>query len=127
MRRTVCLGLILLFWLGPLAAILPANAETRLPVCCRRDGAHHCAMSASVATYQSSSATESALRAPVRCSSYPGNMLASTKPVEALTASATDLSVPLARPHSPAAIRAAVRTSELRIRSNRGPPISTIG
>jgi len=129
MRRTVCAGLILLFWLGPLAAILPANAESQFPVCCRRHGAHHCSMSGAMATManESSSASAPALTAPARCSSYPGSMLASIGPVEALAASPVTLPVLLARPHSPAAIRTAARLSELRTRANRGPPVSNIG
>ena len=129
MRRIVCLGMILLFWLGPLAAILPANAESRLPACCRRHGAHHCSMSGAMASMadQSSSGSTPALTAPARCSSYPGWMLASTEPVEALMASLTGMPVLLAKPHSPAASRAASRLSELRTRANRGPPLSNIG
>ena len=49
MRRALTIFLILNLWLGPLAAILPASDESRLPPCCRRHGAHHCAMAARMA------------------------------------------------------------------------------
>jgi len=130
MRRAVCLGLILLFWLGPLAEILPANAESRLPMCCRRQGAHHCSMSSSSMASmesQSSSGSAPALSAPSHCSNYPGWIFQSTGPIKALVASLASLPVLLAKPHSPAAIRAAARLSELRTRANRGPPAFDIG
>jgi hypothetical protein len=129
MRRTVCVSLILLFWLGPFAAALPATAETRLPACCRRSGAHHCAMPAAmvVIAVHASPGSAPRLTAPAHCSSYPGFMLASTGPIEALITSPAWLGVTLAEPHSPAARRAAARLSELRTRANRGPPISQIG
>lgn len=129
MRRTICLGLILLFWLGPLAAVLPANSELRLPACCRRHGAHHCAMSAEMATKaaQSSYSSAPALTVPAHCSSFPDYILPSTGTIEALAASPLSFPVLLAKPHSPAAIRAAARLSALRTRANRGPPVSDLG
>lgn len=129
MRQTVCASLILIFWLGPLAAILPANSELRLPACCRRHGVHHCAMSAGMAPVSDQSSTSSApaLTAPAHCSSYPGCMLSSTGPVEALVASPLTAPVLLSTTHSPAAARAAARLSVLRTRANRGPPVSNIG
>ena len=44
MRRLVSILLVALFWAGPLSALLPASADAQLPACCRRHGAHHCAM-----------------------------------------------------------------------------------
>lgn len=42
--RLLSITLLLLFALAPLAALGGQDAERRLPVCCRRGGAHHCAM-----------------------------------------------------------------------------------
>ena len=44
MRRAISIFLILFFWLGPLETLLPGGEDARLPACCRRHGAHHCAM-----------------------------------------------------------------------------------
>lgn len=44
LRRISSILLLLLYWLGPFIALLPASAESRLPPCCRRNGAHHCTM-----------------------------------------------------------------------------------
>jgi hypothetical protein len=43
MRRALSISLVLLLWLGPFAAVLPGIDESRLPLCCRRHGVHHCA------------------------------------------------------------------------------------
>lgn len=129
MRRSLCAVLILLFWLGPLAEVLPASAESRLPACCRRHGAHRCAMSDAMASIsrRASSGSAPALTAPAHCSSYPGNVLATTGPIEALLASSTALPVLLATAHSPAAVRAGAYLRELGARANRGPPVSNNG
>ena len=128
MRRTLSTVLILLFWLGPLAAILPANAESQLPACCRRHGAHHCEMSDAMASQAARAISGSApeMSAPARCSSYPGFMLATTGPVEALIASPAPLPVLHETAHSPAALRAAARLSALGAHANRGPPVSSL-
>ena len=44
MRRFLAIVIVALFWLVPFAALLPGSAESQLPACCRRHGAHHCAM-----------------------------------------------------------------------------------
>ncbi len=74
MRRVVGVFLILLFWLGPLAAVLPANAESRLPACCRRNGAHHCALSAASHPYSGGSPV---FAHPSQCPSFPDSVIAS--------------------------------------------------
>src|ERR1039458_8336481 len=111
MRRTLCMFLILSYWVGPLAAILPANPESRLPACCRRHGAHHCVMSAETATITAQAVSSSApfLTAPSHCPSYPGSMVPSTEPVQALAASPAGLPALLAEPRLPSASRAAGR------------------
>jgi hypothetical protein len=129
MRRGLCAVLILLFWLGPLAAMLPASAESQLPACCRRHGAHHCAISdgRALQAARAISGTDPSLSASAHCSSYPGCMIATTGSVEGLLASPATLPFLLATAHSPAAIRAAARLSALRARANRGPPASNLG
>lgn len=44
MRRALTLAIVMLFGLTPLCALIPGSAEVSLPACCRRHGAHHCAM-----------------------------------------------------------------------------------
>jgi len=123
LRRSLGVFLILLFWLGPLLALLPAGAESRLPPCCRRHGAHHCAMAAA---YFVPPGAPPQLAPPAQCPLFPGSAAASTAPVHALPALAAGLPVLLAQPHSPAAGRSVARLSQWRTRSNRGPPDSSL-
>lgn len=44
MRRALTLAIVMLFGLTPLVALVPSSSEVSLPACCRRHGAHHCAM-----------------------------------------------------------------------------------
>ncbi len=44
MRRGFSILLILFFGLGPLSAFVDGSEDASLPACCRRHGAHHCAM-----------------------------------------------------------------------------------
>jgi hypothetical protein len=129
MRRTFGVFLILLYGLGPLAEMLPASSESRLPACCRRHGAHHCALSAAMASMslQASSGRTPVVTAPSHCPNYPGSLAASPEPIQALTAPPASLPVLLAETHSPAASRAAARLSQIRTRAGRGPPSSLLG
>jgi hypothetical protein len=121
MRRIVGTLLILLFWLGPLAAILPANGESRLPACCRRHGIHHCTMPGDSAAEQGDRST-AAFSAPSRCPRFPDAAPASTAPAFAFTAIHAGFPAPLSQIYSRGAIRAAARQSRLRTESDRGPP-----
>jgi hypothetical protein len=49
-RRIIPILLVAIFSFALIApAVFAADAESNLPACCRRDGAHHCAMNASSA------------------------------------------------------------------------------
>jgi hypothetical protein len=125
MRRGISILMILLFWLGPLTALLPASADdSRLPPCCRRHGAHHCAMSMRMASLmsQATSGGKPVFAAPMTCPLYPGVLSDSTMTIEAIAAPPVSLPTLLAQPHSPAASRAAARASQIRTRAGRGPP-----
>jgi hypothetical protein len=129
MRRGISIFLILFFWLGPLAAMLPASDDnSRLPPCCRRHGAHHCAMSMRMASLisQATMGGKPIFTAPLTCPYFPGYIAGPTLTIVALAASPVSLPVLLARPHSPAAGRADARLSQVRTRAGRGPPASNL-
>src|ERR1035438_8325373 len=65
MRRCVSIFLVLCFGLGPLTGMLEASDESRLPACCRRHGAHHCAMAMQMAAMVAGS--KEMLTAPPTC------------------------------------------------------------
>lgn len=124
MRRFFSILMILLLGLGPLAATLPASAESRLPACCRRHGTHHCTMTAETAARASKVSSESGagFTSPLHCPNFPSSAAASTTPVHALDAIAARFPVPFAEAHSPAANRGTVRMIRSRVHTNRGPP-----
>jgi hypothetical protein len=127
MRRALSISLILFFSFGPLAATLGASEDMSLPSCCRRHGAHHCVLSMQMATMIAKAASgKLILTAPSTCPAFPGYMAATTCTPQALTASPVNLPALLAHPHSPAAGRAAARRSQIRTRTGRGPPTSSI-
>jgi hypothetical protein len=127
MRRLLSIFLVLFFSLGPLAATLEASDDARLPACCRRHGAHHCAMTTrTTATMAQSTSNETIVTAPSTCPAFPGNTAARTTAPHALTAAAVGLPALIAQTHAPAAARAAARISQIRTRSGRAPPASIL-
>jgi hypothetical protein len=122
MRRALSISLILFFGFGPLAATLGASDDAGLPACCRRHGAHHCAMSLSLAAAILDAAPGNAIfTTPATCPEFPGSAAATTAP-QAMTAESLGLPALLAQAHTPQAARAAAPLSQIRTRAGRGPP-----
>ena len=124
MRRGLSIFFVLFYGLGSLMAIVDTGAESRLPACCRRHGAHHCAMSDAMRTrmVQASSGSARVLTAPAHCPLYPADSGAITAPVYALAASPTGQPIELAQLHVYSLCSAAARTSRIRTHTDRGPP-----
>ena len=118
MRRLLSILLVALFWAGPVSALLPASTEGPLPACCRRHGAHHCAMTPSDGT---SGLTGRAFAAPAHCSQYHQSGPATTPtfipPVQPSLAQLPQAPAPVS------AIRSAV-LHRARNQASRGPPAS---
>jgi len=97
-------------------ALAPAGADAELPLCCRRGGAHHCAMIAARAS------TGPAWQ-PSRCASYPA---ANAVPLDRLEATPVIMRVSFGAPVTLSANRP--RTQSLfcnsfsRAQHKRGPP-----
>ncbi len=125
MRRGVSIFLILFFGLGPLAAALPSSDESRLPPCCRRHGAHHCAMMMRMKAQAASG--KPAFSAPMHCPLYPSCTGATAPPSDAMAASPARLPDLLTQAHSPAYRCAAVYMRPIRARAGRGPPVYLLG
>jgi len=121
MRRAVSILLVLFFSLGPLSATLGAAEDSRLPACCQRHGAHHCAMAARMASILRESG-ETSFTAPTACPRFPTSFAATISTPHAHAAAAVSLPVPLAQPHCSTAARASARLSQVRTRAGRGPP-----
>ncbi|MFP5210858.1 MAG: hypothetical protein ACLGRW_16385 [Acidobacteriota bacterium] len=124
MRRGLSILLVLFFGLGPLAATLPASDDASLPPCCRRNGAHHCAMSMRMAAMMAEAAYGSVplLASPAHCPLYPQHPAAWLTPPYALAAAFAGL------PHllveaGPAAAEPVTRSlNRIRACAGRGPP-----
>lgn len=81
MRRSLSILLMLVFGLGPLTLAIQQNDDSSLPACCRRHGAHHCAMSGDAGPQQLNSQLP-VFKAPSRCPLFPlrGNATPSRVP-----------------------------------------------
>jgi hypothetical protein len=126
MRRLLSILLVLFFGLGPLAATLEASDDAHMPACCRRHGAHHCAMNLGTAVTTSESASsETIVTAPSTCPAFPGHGAATTSAPQALIATTPGLLSLIAETYAHSAALAAARTSQIRTRSGRAPPASS--
>ena len=128
MRRILSICLLLVLGLGPAMAAVPVDTltlawaahgdESVLPACCRRNGAHHCAMGLHESGATNGVATISATGC---CPCWPHALASSTTPFATL-ASETH-SFPVAVEHqSPHQARIAAGISERRSWPKRGPP-----
>lgn len=120
---------ILLFWafLLPFAAPLLAlgqNAEAGLPACCRRDGAHHCAMGMAERSAEARDASqEPHWQAPaMRCPFAPASVASPHAQDWATPAAALRLIGFGSHPSSSAQTGAKRRIARDRARHKRGPP-----
>ena len=71
MRQALAIFLLVLFSFSLISPAVSADFTAKLPVCCRRDGKHRCAMT-SMADQQESPSSGLVLRAgQPRCPNYP--------------------------------------------------------
>jgi hypothetical protein len=125
MRRGLSILLILFFSFGPLSAMLGASEDARLPTCCRRLGAHHCVLSQRMASMMAESG-QASLTTPATCPVFPDSAAANTSATQALAASPAHLPALLAQLHSAASDQSAARVGQIRTRTGRGPPSSSL-
>jgi hypothetical protein len=123
MRRPLAFLFILFFALGPLQGLLEASDDLRLPACCRRHGAHHCAMSEDIqGTIERATNSTPEFTAPATCPSFPGFALGFSTPSHALTARVFFAAALVELANTPFDSGAGVRAIDIRTRSGRGPP-----
>lgn len=126
MRRSLAILFVLFFGLGPLTATLQASDDAYLPPCCRRHGAHHCAMAAMMAAERARQQQDRApsFSAPSTCPCYPGAAAVLTAPPPALIASAAALPSLRTLAYSHSAVPSRVPSRPGCTRAGRGPPAS---
>jgi hypothetical protein len=125
MRRGFSIFLVLLFGLGPLSALVDCTTDASLPPCCRRHGAHHCAMYQRILAMRARQAFDPrpAVSDPLTCPNYPGPTMTMLMPSHAVTAAAVEAETAWTDVSRVAAARSAwVVSARLRAHAGRGPP-----
>ncbi|HEY1648327.1 MAG TPA: hypothetical protein VGF96_10115 [Terracidiphilus sp.] len=122
MRRSFSILLILFFGLGPLSATIEGSDDAGLPACCRRHGAHHCAISMEMAAAQAQPDSTPAVSAPLTCPHYPGAAAALTATVFALVSATAHLPALAQSGYRPAATPTTALATPIRTHAGRGPP-----
>jgi hypothetical protein len=127
MRRGFSIFLILFFGLGPLSAFVDGSADAGLPACCRRHGAHHCAMYAQFMAMRAGRGIDPtpSFSAPPTCPLYHGPTFSMLMPAHALTAGSPKVRADFARAPAPAFERIAALSTPSRAYAGRGPPDSS--
>ena len=124
MRRGFSIFLILFFGLGPLLAFIDGSEDASLQPCCRRHGAHPCAMAMRMAAMATDS--RPAFSVPQTCPNYPGPTIAILTPATALTAAPARPHIALMQGFAPVAGRTASSLSPSRTHAGRGPPAANL-
>jgi hypothetical protein len=129
MRRGFSIFLILIFGFGPLTSLIDGSEDANLPACCRRNGAHHCAMSVRMAavTRQAATGKTPMVSVPMTCPYYPGAIALLSTPARALVVTAGTGDAQIALTYVPVATHASPFATPARTHAGRGPPASTIG
>jgi hypothetical protein len=124
MRRGFSILLILFFGLGPLSAIADGSDDAGLPACCRRHGAHHCAMYAQIMAMRAGLAVDTTpeFSAPSTCPLYHGPEFSMLTPAHALAVAQAGFRAEFTRAAAPLFERIAASSSPNRAHAVRGPP-----
>ncbi len=124
MRRGFSIFLVLLFLLSPLAPALGAGQDLSLPACCRRHGAHHCAMAMGTPQRmeQAQNGSGPAFSAPLTCPYYPGPAALMNGPAPALASTAAGLPAAFAETFARVTWPSTIRSHPAITHAGRGPP-----
>ena len=125
MRRGFSIFLILFFGLGPLSAFISGSEDASLPLCCRRHGAHHCAMYQRILAMRAQQALDPrpTVSDPSTCPNYPGPTFATLMPAHGVTAAMLPATAFwTAQPHAGLPQSTAAISAPLRTHAGRGPP-----
>lgn len=124
MRRAFSIFLVLFFGLGPLSAFVDGVEDAGLPPCCRRHGAHHCAMYARIMAMRAGRGIDrtTSFSAPLTCLLYHGPAFSMLMPAHALTAASADSRPKFTRALAPIFERMTAFSRPGRTHAGRGPP-----
>jgi hypothetical protein len=123
MRRGFSIFLILFFGLGPLSAIIEGSENASLPPCCRRNGAHDCAMKMRMAAMAHLPPDHRpAFNVPLTCPNFPGLSITILMPSHALTAAQASAHIAITRSIATVFAHNSVHEGTIRTYDGRGPP-----
>jgi hypothetical protein len=122
MRRGFSILLVLVFAMGPLASALDFSDDAGLPPCCRRHGAHHCAMRMAGNTPLAPPDSTPTVSVPLTCPFYPGSAALTTGPAPALVSRTAPLAAPVEEALAPVAWLTATPSQPATAHAGRGPP-----
>jgi len=124
MRRGFSIVLMLVFGLGPLSTLVEGSEDSYLPLCCRRHGAHHCAMAMrrSARMRVTASGMMPMLSAPPACPQYPGLAAMFAAPGQALTVTVSEWAELAERAGVATRAPDEPREGPNRTHAGRGPP-----
>ncbi len=124
MRRGFAIFLILFFALGPLSALAKGSDDAWLPPCCRRHGAHHCAMYAELMAMRARFGPDPTTRfeAPPTCPLFPGLRFGMLAPAHALVAPSAGVRIHPALSLTPVVAKAFFLSRPGFTHAGRGPP-----
>jgi hypothetical protein len=123
MRRPLAILMVLFFALGPLQGVLGASDDSRLPACCRRNGAHHCEMNAEMmAMMQRAYGSSPAFDAPDTCPMFPGLGAGYSTPSHAVMPALASFPILRERSMTPVAVNVQTRTFPVGTADGRAPP-----
>ena len=98
-------------------ALSAYDQDSKLPSCCRRNGEHHCEITASQAEPGSGQVLKSS-----RCPSFPTRVAPANRLVSAMRLTKASFSVPLSRPSAHPQTQSLRQCCFSRMRQKRGPP-----
>lgn len=121
MRRLLAILLLAAFGLPTVAPLLAQtpDPDSNLPACCRRSGAHHCALS--VAAQSSNAPIISA-----RCPAFPQHAAVATLTPAAFLPTHLSIKLPITTQSAPAHAETKRHLSRERTRQTRGPPANNL-
>jgi hypothetical protein len=126
MRRGFSIFLILFFGLGPLSAFVDSSQDAGLPACCRRHGAHHCAMYAQAMAMTAGRGSDPTpgFSAPPTCPLYHGPTFSMLMPAHALAAATPMTRAEFTRTSARTFEQITAISTPSRSHAGRGPPDS---
>ena len=130
MRRAISILLLALLCFPSLSSAFTQSSidESRLPACCRRNGAHHCAMSEEMVSriVAAISGKTPTVGAPAHCPFYPTAQNATLTPIFVITPQPASLPAHSLTERISIACITRVSTAILGARAVRGPPASAL-